>query len=100
LRAGHPDVEGLCLALADWSGELRIIEKEMGTHSARSAGELEHLGIGFVSLTEALDLTTPAGPLQSDEIRRLFRAGISKCDIARRLQIGRTSVRRILSSSR
>ena len=23
--------------------------------------ELEHLGIGFVSLTEALDLTTPAG---------------------------------------
>jgi hypothetical protein len=26
LRAGHPDVEGLCLALADWSGELRLIE--------------------------------------------------------------------------
>jgi len=24
--------------------------------------ELEHLGVGFVSLTEALDLTTPAGP--------------------------------------
>ena len=23
--------------------------------------ELEHLGVGFVSLTEALDLTTPAG---------------------------------------
>src|SRR6201997_140354 len=40
--------------------------------SARSSGalerkareplqELEHLGVGFVSLTEALDLTTPAG---------------------------------------
>jgi hypothetical protein len=27
LRAGHPDVEGLCLALADWSGELRILER-------------------------------------------------------------------------
>jgi putative DNA-invertase from lambdoid prophage Rac len=23
--------------------------------------EVEHLGVGFVSLTEALDLTTPAG---------------------------------------
>jgi hypothetical protein len=28
LRAGHPDVQGLCLALADWSAELRIIEEE------------------------------------------------------------------------
>ena len=26
LRAGHPDVEGLCMALADWSGELRLLE--------------------------------------------------------------------------
>jgi hypothetical protein len=26
LRAGHPDVEGLCMALADWSAELRILE--------------------------------------------------------------------------
>jgi hypothetical protein len=25
LRAGHPDVEGLCLALQDWSAELRIL---------------------------------------------------------------------------
>lgn len=25
LRAGHPDVQGLCLALADWSAELRIL---------------------------------------------------------------------------
>jgi hypothetical protein len=31
LRAGHPDVKGLCLALADWSGEIRLIEKELGT---------------------------------------------------------------------
>jgi hypothetical protein len=28
LRAGHPDVHGLCQALADWSEELRIIEAE------------------------------------------------------------------------
>jgi hypothetical protein len=26
LRAGHPDVEGLVLALADWAQELRILE--------------------------------------------------------------------------
>jgi DNA invertase Pin-like site-specific DNA recombinase len=101
--------------------------------------ELEHLGVGFVSLTEALDLTTPAGramagllaifaefereilrdrtraglaharengkrlgrpltaALHAAEIRKLHRSGISKSEIARRLQIGRTSVRRILS---
>jgi putative DNA-invertase from lambdoid prophage Rac len=101
--------------------------------------ELEHLGVGFVSLTEALDLTTPAGramtgllavfaeferdilrervraglaharqngtrlgrpqtaALQADRVRKLHRAGISKAEIARRLQIGRTSVRRILA---
>jgi DNA invertase Pin-like site-specific DNA recombinase len=100
--------------------------------------ELEHLGVGFVSLTEALDLTTPAGRamagllaifaefereilrertraglaqarlngkrlgrplkagLQATEIQKLHRAGISKSEIARRLLVGRTSVRRIL----
>jgi hypothetical protein len=28
LRAGHPDIEGVCMALADWSAELRILEGE------------------------------------------------------------------------
>jgi hypothetical protein len=28
LRSGHPDVAGLCLALSDWSAELRILEAE------------------------------------------------------------------------
>ena len=101
--------------------------------------ELEHLGVGFVSLTEALDLTTPAGramagllavfaafereilaertraglaharqngkrlgrpataAVHTAEIRKLHRAGVSKSEIARRLQVGRTSVRRILA---
>ena len=100
--------------------------------------ELEHLGVGFISLTEALDLTTPAGRamagllaifaefeheilrertraglvqarlsgkrlgrpitagLHAAEIRKLYRAGVAKAEIARRLEIGRTSVRRIL----
>jgi putative DNA-invertase from lambdoid prophage Rac len=103
--------------------------------------ELNHLGVGFLSLTEALDLTTPTGramagllsviaafeheilrerdragltharyngaPLgrpataavKSAEIRKLYRNGVSKAEIARRLQIGRTSVRRILSAT-
>jgi len=101
--------------------------------------ELQHLGVGFVSLTEALDLTTPAGRAMAvllavfaefereilrervraglaharqngkklgrpatttrhaPEIRKLHRAGVSKSEIARRLEIGRTSVRRILA---
>jgi len=102
--------------------------------------ELEHLGVGFVSLTEALDLTTPAGramagllavfaefereilrervcaglaharqngkrlgrpltaSLHADQVRKLRRSGLSKSEISRRLQIGRTSVRRILAA--
>jgi len=100
--------------------------------------ELEHLGVGFVSLTEALDLTTLAGRamaglvavfaefereilrertraglahvrqnskrlgrpatavLDAPEIRKLHCAGVSKSEIDRRVQVGRTSVRRIL----
>jgi DNA invertase Pin-like site-specific DNA recombinase len=102
--------------------------------------ELAELGVGFVSLNEALDLTTPTGramagllsvfaefeheilreriragiaearlkgkhlgrPLtvakKADQIGKLHRAGVSKAEIARRLNIGRTSVRRILAS--
>ena len=101
--------------------------------------ELAELGVTFVSLTEALDLTTPTGramaglllvfaefehsilcervrarlaearlngkrlgrpktaALKGTEVRKLFRAGVSKAQIARQLQIGRTSVRRILN---
>jgi hypothetical protein len=30
LLAGNPDVEGLCLALSDWSAELRILQRGSG----------------------------------------------------------------------
>jgi hypothetical protein len=30
LRTGHPDVDGLCQAIADWSAELRLIEAGRG----------------------------------------------------------------------
>ncbi len=36
--------------------------------------------------------------LHADEVRELYRAGRSKSAIARRLRIGRTSVRRMLSA--
>jgi DNA invertase Pin-like site-specific DNA recombinase len=100
--------------------------------------ELAELGVAFVSLTEALDLTTPTGramagllsvfaafeheilreriragiaearlqgkhlgrPVtagkKAGQIRKLHRAGVSKAEIARSLNISRTSVRRIL----
>jgi DNA invertase Pin-like site-specific DNA recombinase len=102
--------------------------------------ELAELGVGFVSLTEALDLTTPTGramagmlavfaefereilrervragiaqarkegrphgrprtaSLKAEEIRRLKAEQVSHAGIARRLGIGRTSVRRILAT--
>jgi hypothetical protein len=37
IRAGHPDLQGLCLALADWWAELRIIEREMGRGAGKPA---------------------------------------------------------------
>jgi DNA invertase Pin-like site-specific DNA recombinase len=103
--------------------------------------ELSDLGVGFVSLNEAIDLTTPSGrPLagmlavfaeferdilrerikagitqarekgrphrwpptatkQAAEVKRLFKEGVSKSEIARRLKIRRTSVIRILERS-
>jgi hypothetical protein len=45
IRAGHPDLEGLCLALSDWRGELRLIEQEMALKekmpAAAEAGRAE-----------------------------------------------------------
>jgi DNA invertase Pin-like site-specific DNA recombinase len=103
--------------------------------------ELTELGVGFVSLTEALDLTTPSGramagmlaifaefereilrervkagiaqarkegrvhgrpptaSCKSEEIFGLKAKGVSHSEIARRLGIGRTSVRRILDQA-
>ena len=101
--------------------------------------ELTALGVGFVSVTETLDLTTPAGramagllsvfaEFERDIMRERVRAGlgacaparetawaaadgrwqsgfsllagISKSEIARRLGIGRTSVRRLLEEKK
>jgi len=26
IRAGHPDLQGLCLALSDWHAEIRLLQ--------------------------------------------------------------------------
>jgi hypothetical protein len=45
LRAGHADVKGLCLALADWSAELRILmEREKPPGLKPAAGLCERSG--------------------------------------------------------
>jgi DNA invertase Pin-like site-specific DNA recombinase len=104
--------------------------------------ELTDLGVGFVSRTEALDLTTPTGraltgmlavfaefereilrervragiararkegrphgrprtaSLKGEAVRRLKAERVSHAEIARRLGIGRTSVRRIVAEGR
>ena len=46
LRAGHPDVEGLCLALADWSAELRVLEGRRERTLLRSSGSGSRVGVG------------------------------------------------------
>jgi hypothetical protein len=30
IRSGHRDLQGLCLALSDWSAELRLILEKLG----------------------------------------------------------------------
>ena len=32
ILAGNPNRQGLCLALSDWSAELRILEREARSH--------------------------------------------------------------------
>lgn len=103
--------------------------------------ELSELGVPFISLTEALDLSTPSGramvgllsvfaeferdllkervkagiaqaklegrtggrplsaALKAVDIKKLSKQGLSKSEIARRLGVGRTSVRRLLNQS-
>ena len=101
--------------------------------------DLTALGVGFVSITEALDFTTPSGKamagmlavfaeferdmlkervkagiaharakgkphgrpksaaLKSEKVNDLFKQGLNKSQIAKRLGMSRTSVRRLLT---
>lgn len=103
--------------------------------------ELNALDVGFVSLNESLDLTTPSGRAmagmlavfaefereilrervragiaearkngkkhgrpataraKADQVRKLHKEGLNNAEIARRLNIGRSSVTRLVNSS-
>jgi hypothetical protein len=51
IRGGHPDLDGLCLALSDWWAELRLIDMalEARTPAATEAGRAEEEGKGAIS---------------------------------------------------
>jgi len=49
LRAGNLDVEGLCLAIADWSAELRILEY-MSRCNCRDMPSVTHSNILLLGL--------------------------------------------------
>ncbi len=41
LMGGHPDVPGLCMALSDWSAELRILQNEQRRQVVKPGGARE-----------------------------------------------------------
>ena len=111
------------------------------TDLLHTLNELNELGVGFISITEALDLTTASGRAMagllaifaefereilrervkagiaharsqgkshgrpasarklSEQVIKLSLQGLNKSAISRKLQIGRTSVRRILAKN-
>jgi putative DNA-invertase from lambdoid prophage Rac len=74
---------GLLAVFADFEREILRERVRAGLVHARQNGK--RLG------------RPPTAALNAKQIRRLFRSGSIKATIARRLQIGRTFVRRILS---
>jgi hypothetical protein len=46
LRTGHPGLQGLCLALADWSLESRLIQREMAIKARKPAAACGRAGEG------------------------------------------------------
>jgi hypothetical protein len=41
IRDGHPDIQGLCLALADWHAELRLMEAEKPAAAGAGRARME-----------------------------------------------------------
>ena len=54
ILAGNPDVEGLCMALRDWSEELRILEaeqrQEKGSRHAEDSPQDRAIGGGHIAV--------------------------------------------------
>ena len=51
----------------------------------------------FIAVLAGAHGRPKSAALKEKEVRRLYAKGVSKAEIARRLQIARTSVRRLLS---
>jgi DNA invertase Pin-like site-specific DNA recombinase len=75
---------GLLSVFAEFERDLLRERVKAGILQARSEGR-----VGGRPKTAAL---------QTEEVRKLFKKGISKSEIARKLRIGRTSVRRALEA--
>ena len=74
---------GMVAVFAEFEREIRSERVRAGIEQARREGR--HLG------------RPPTAALRADEVRELAADGLSKSEIARRVGIGRTSVRRILA---
>jgi hypothetical protein len=51
ILAGNPDLPGLCLALSDWSAELRILQDEQRRQAETRRRVVDRIG-GSQALTE------------------------------------------------
>ena len=81
----HSALSAFCISLQNAEFEHEILRERIraGIAEARLRGK---------RFGRPLTAAKKAG-----QIRKLYRAGVSKAEIARRLEIGRTSVRRILA---
>jgi putative DNA-invertase from lambdoid prophage Rac len=80
-------------ALSAYCGELQYAEFEHEILRERIRAGIADARLKVKHFGRPLTAAKKAG-----QIRKLYRAGISKAEIARRLNIGRTSVRRILAA--
>src|SRR5512147_2727823 len=77
LLSGHPDVAGLCLALSDWSTELRILQAERAEHrhvlraEQRSANEESRRPEGRRLEADADLFSEPVDPFPGVGLRTL-----------------------------
>ena len=51
ILTGNTDLQGLCLALSDWSAELRILQEEANVHAAKAVPTIAAAGAGECTRT-------------------------------------------------
>ncbi len=85
---------------AHWSSHGRSAVRIRRLRARNPAGTCPRRHRACTTEWQATGRRPATAAAKTTEIRKLYRAGISKAEIARRLQIGRTSVRRILDTKR